>query len=133
MSKMNLKSTLWTLAFAVAAVSCSDELGEGTGTENGPDTRGGYFMTVNIATDGGSALTKANGEESGDYLEESGKEDMVYDVNVFLISGTDNTDNLLGLLNSANSDEVAIAGQGYASITGGATLCRGKKNDYYFQ
>ena len=118
MSKMNFKSTLWALAFACAAVSCSDELGEGTGTENGHDTRGGYFMTVNIATDGGSALTKANGEESGDYLEESGKEDMVYDVNVFLISGTDNTADLLGLLNSTNGD-VAIAGQGYAEIADG--------------
>lgn len=119
MSKMNLKSTLWTLAFAVAAVSCSDELGEGTGTENGPDTRGGYFMTVNIATDGGSALTKANGEEGDNYyLEESGKEDRVYDVNVFLISGTDNSADLLDLLNSPNEDAAiaAIAGQGYASI-----------------
>lgn len=120
-ANMKLKSTLWALAFAVAAVSCSDDLEEnGPGNNNENVTNGGYFMSVNIATGGGSFMTKANGE--GDtYLEEEGKEDMVYDVNVFLVSGTDNSADLLDLLNSADASTIQIAGQGYTSIENGLT------------
>ena len=120
-TNMKLKSTLWALAFAVAAVSCSDDLEEnGPGNNNENATNGGYFMSVNIATGGGSFMTKANGE--GDtYLEEEGDEDEVYDVNVFLVSGTDNSADLLDLLNSTDASTIQIAGQGYTSIENGLT------------
>lgn len=126
MSKMNFKSTLWALAFACAAVSCSDELENGPNNNEGNEEQGGYYMTVNIATGGGSSLTKANGE-GNEYLDETGKEDKVHDVNVFLIkssnysgTGTDDKD-LLGLLNMDNATNVEIAGQGFTSIEDGLT------------
>lgn len=120
MSKMNFKSTLWALAFACAAVSCSDDLENGPNNNEGNEEQGGYYMTVNIATGGGSSLTKAsNNGEGDDYLDETGYEDKVYDVNVFLVSGTDNSDDLLDLLNSTDGS-VQIAGQGYTTIKNGS-------------
>lgn len=122
---MNFKSTLWALAFACAAVSCSDDLENGPNNNEGNEEQGGYYMTVNIATGGGSSLTKANGE-GNEYLDETGTEDKVHDVNVFLIkssnysgTGTDDKD-LLGLLNMDNATNVKIAGQGYTTIKNGS-------------
>lgn len=90
MSKMNLKSTLWTLAFAVAAVSCSDELEEGGGTGTGNEENGeGVYVTVNVSSNVGPT-TKAPGDdgwtpEGGDGdLEDSDVESAVHDVNIFL-------------------------------------------------
>ena len=123
---MNFKSTLWALAFACAAVSCSDDLENGPNNNEGNEEQGGYYMTVNIATGGGSSLTKANGE-GNEYLDETDNEDKVHDVNVFLIkssnysgTGTDDKD-LLGLLNMDNATNVKIAGQGFTSIKDGLT------------
>ena len=122
---MNFKSTLWALAFACAAVSCSDDLENGPNNNEGNEEQGGYYMTVNIATGGGSSLTKANGE-GNEYLDETGNEDKVHDVNVFLIkssnysgTGTDDKD-LLGLLNMDDATNVKIAGQGYTTIENGS-------------
>lgn len=122
---MNFKSTLWALAFACAAVSCSDDLENGPNNNEGNEEQGGYYMTVNIATGGGSSLTKANGE-GNEYLDETDNEDKVHDVNVFLIkssnysgTGTDDKD-LLGLLNMDNATSVKIAGQGYTTIENGS-------------
>lgn len=126
MSKMNFKSTLWALAFACAAVSCSDELADGPNNNEGNEEQGGYYMTVNIATGGGSSLTKATGEDGDSYLDETGNEDKVYDVNVFLINSTAYTGtatddkDLLGLLNMDNATNVKIAGQGYTTIKNGS-------------
>ena len=126
MSKMNFKSTLWALAFACAAVSCSDDLENGPNNNNENEEQGGYYMTVNIATGGGSSLTKANGE-GNEYLDETGKEDKVYDVNIFLIksgayTGEATDDKLLDLLNmnDDNATSVKIAGQGYTTIENGS-------------
>lgn len=124
---MKLKSTLWALAFACAAVSCSDDVDDGLNNGSEADSKGGYFMTVNIATGGGSSLTKATGEDGDGYLDETGNEDKVYDVNIFLINsnayaydGISDTD-LLGLLNMDDATNVKIAGQGYTSIENGLT------------
>lgn len=122
---MNFKSTLWALAFACAAVSCSDDLENGPNNNEGNEEQGGYYMTVNIATGGGSSLTKATGEDGDSYLDETGYEDKVYDVNVFLINstaytGTATDDKLLDLLNMDNATNVKIAGQGYTTIKNGS-------------
>ena len=95
---MNLKSTLWTLAFAVAAVSCSDELEEGGGTGTGNEENGeGVYVTVNVSSNVGPT-TKAPGDdgwtpEGGDGdLEDSDVESAVHDVNIFLVPVTPGAD-----------------------------------------
>lgn len=91
MSKMNLKSTLWTLAFAVAAVSCSDELEEGGGTGTGNEENGeGVYVTVNVGMASGPT-TKA-GELGDNDLEDSDVESAVHDVNIFLVQVTPGQD-----------------------------------------
>ena len=46
---MKLKSTLWALAFACAAVSCSDDLDESGKGENGNGTNGETtYMKVTV-------------------------------------------------------------------------------------
>lgn len=90
MSKMNLKSTLWTLAFAVAAVSCSDEL---EGGPNNPQEEGvdGPTAKINVAISTETitrAVTKAIPGEDGDGVDkaEVGDEDeyTVEDVTIIL-------------------------------------------------
>lgn len=85
---MKLKSTLWALAFACVAVSCSDDL------ENGPNNNGneeqgeGVYVTVSV-TSAINPVTKANdegmGENGASDLEDSELESQVNDVNIFLI------------------------------------------------
>lgn len=81
MSKMNLKSTLWTLAFAVAAVSCSDEL---EGGPNNPQEEGVdgpiTYMKVSVSQD---VTTRAAGGEEGDSSNDQGESGSVdeYTVN----------------------------------------------------
>lgn len=71
MSKMNLKSTLWTLAFAVAAVSCSDEL---EGGPNNPQEEGVdgpiTYVKVSVSQD---VTTRAAGGEEGDSSTDQGE------------------------------------------------------------
>ena len=90
MSKMNLKSTLWTLAFAVAAVSCSDELEEG-GLNNPQEGVDGPTAKINVAISTETitrAVTKAIPGEDGDGVDkaEVGDEDeyTVEDVTIIL-------------------------------------------------
>lgn len=78
---MNLKSTLWTLAFAVAAVSCSDEL---EGGPNNPQEEGVdgpiTYMKVSVSQD---VTTRAAGGEEGDSSNDQGESGSVdeYTVN----------------------------------------------------
>lgn len=109
MSKMNLKSTLWTLAFAVAAVSCSDELEEGGGTSTGNEENGeGVYVTVNVSSNVGPT-TKAGETGNGD-LEDSDVESAVNNVNIFLIPSKQTTDmnsNDLSIVNGAADTPIA--------------------------
>ena len=106
MSKMNLKSTLWTLAFAVAAVSCSDEL---EGGPNNPQEEGvdGPTAKINVAISTETitrAATKATPGEDGDGVNvaEVGDEDeyTVEDVTIILYKAS----------TSANPESWAIKG-----------------------
>lgn len=113
---MNLKSTLWTLAFAVAAVSCSDELEEGGGTGTGNEENGeGVYVTVNVSSNVGPT-TKAPGDDGwtpeGGYgdLEDSDVESAVNNVNIFLIPSkqtTEMTKNDLSIVNGAPETPIA--------------------------
>lgn len=89
---MKLKSTLWALAFACAAVSCSDDEiingpnnEEGGATAEGPQT----YMTVTLNT---PTTTKANpmgGEEGDGYEVGEENEWTVKDVTVILFTDKD--------------------------------------------
>ena len=113
---MNFKSTLWALAFACAAVSCSDELADGPNNNNESEEQGeGVYVTVNVSS-AFNPVTKANdsgmGEDGANDLEDSELESQVNDVNIFLIPcgesyTTDMTSNDLTIVNGAENTEIA--------------------------
>lgn len=109
MSKMNFKSTLWALAFACAAVSCSDELADGPNNNEGNEENGeGVYVTVNVSSNVGPT-TKAGELGDGD-LEDSDVESAVNNVNIFLIPSTQTTDmtsNDLSIVNGAADTPIA--------------------------
>ena len=90
-TNMKLKSTLWALAFAVAAVSCSDDLEEGGGgTGITAEDGEGVYVTVNVGLSSGP-MTKADpagpsgGEEGDGHIEGTVEERTVHDINIYLI------------------------------------------------
>ena len=116
---MKLKSTLWALAFACAAVSCSDDLEQGGGNNEkgatgleGPTT----YMQVSINP---SIQTKAdvpNGGEEGDNLEgEVGlpSEYKVNDVTIILYRDAE-TDKSDGTDPKSFGPNSVLVGSGYA-------------------
>lgn len=111
---MKLKNAFWTLAVALAVVSCSDELDENGGgstitTEDGE----GVYLTVNIATPTGAA-TKANpdgseptyGEDGDGNLEGVNNESDVYDINLYLIKASETS--VTNAINNQN-DGITVA------------------------
>ena len=117
---MNFKSTLWALAFACAAVSCSDELADGPNNNNESEEQGeGVYVTVNV-TSAFNPVTKANdegkGEDGNGDLEDSDKESAVNDVNIFLIPCGD------GYSAKMNSNDLTIVnGEESTAIASGYT------------
>lgn len=83
---MKLKSTLWALAFACAAVSCSDDL------ENGPNNNGndngekGESAKINVLINTGTVTKAIPGENGDDLIGEVGlpEESKVNDVTIIL-------------------------------------------------
>ena len=101
MSKMNFKSTLWALAFACAAVSCSDDLENGPNNNNESEEQGeGVYVTVNVSSNVGPT-TKAGELGDGD-LEDSDVESAVNNVNIFLIPSKQTTEMKLNDLSIVN-------------------------------
>lgn len=104
---MNFKSTLWALAFACVAVSCSDDVDDGL--NNGSEEQGeGVYVTVNVSSNVGPT-TKAGELGDGD-LEDSDVESAVNNVNIFLIPSTQTTEmtsNDLSIVNGAAETEIA--------------------------
>ncbi len=115
---MKLKGTLWALAFAFAAVSCSDDL-ENSGKNNQPEeSEQKAYLAVKIDTGTKGISTKGNGEEGDDYLPEivGLEEDKVYDINIFLFERKETEHEVNGGLEAVNRDETSpttIAGYGY--------------------
>lgn len=130
---MKLKSTLWALALAFAAVSCSDDLENGPGS-NGTDEDNGQkaYLKINISTVSDGVMTKVANDNGAGWGEEGngslgelpGKnEGMVYDINVFLVKADQNnrdlnTNNQLNLFNQIIEDTnpIKIDGQGYYDL-----------------
>lgn len=106
---MNFKSTLWALAFACVAVSCSDELADGPNNNNESEEQGeGVYVTVNVSSNVGPT-TKA-GELGDSDLEDSDVESAVNNVNIFLIPSTQTTEmtsNDLSIVNGAADTPIA--------------------------
>ena len=131
-TNMRLKSTLWALAFAVAAVSCSDDLEEnGGGTGITAEDGEGVYLTVNIASSFTGAMTKADpdvedGDEPGNTDPQGTVEERkVHDVNIYLIKADANTGEAaitqgteeaeLMSVNVAEGTTINIVGHGYSA------------------
>lgn len=121
---MKLKSTLWALALAFAAVSCSDDLensGKGNGNPDGNGSSTYMKVTVNtgVVTRAGDVSTvPPTGGETGDG-DEVGlvNEYRVTDVTVILYK------NMNGTSNNTQNDKPfkptsVIVGAGYATTSG---------------
>lgn len=121
---MKLKHySLWALALAFAAVSCSDDL-ENSGKNNQPEeSEQKAYLAVKIATGTKGASTKAYtgyGEEGDGYLPEIEdlKEDKVYDINIFLFEKKSDENSETGGLAAINkgkaqANNAKILGHGY--------------------
>lgn len=91
---MKLKSTLWALAFACAAVSCSDDLDEGPNGNNGQEADGiKTYVKVAINTGIGTKVSTRSNPDGGEGKgSELGLEDeyKVKDVTLILFDNKDN-------------------------------------------
>lgn len=122
---MKLKSTLWALAFAFAAVSCSDDLENGPGSnENSDGNKSSTYMkvTVNagVVTRAGESTVPPTGGEDGDGSEVGlVNEYRVTDVTVILYKNLKTG----GTSNDTQNDRPfkptsVIVGAGYATTSG---------------
>lgn len=85
---MRLKSTLWALAFACAAMSCSDDLENGSGNKNN-NAEKGQTALIKVAISSGP-VTKATAGENGDGFEAGTRdESKVNNVMVILYQNND--------------------------------------------
>lgn len=123
---MKLKSTLWALALAFAAVSCSDDLGSpNNGNENPDGNKSSTYMkvTVNagVVTRAGVSEIPPTGGEDGDGNEVGlVNEYRITDVTVILFK------NMKDDINDTPNDTEfkptsKIVGVGYATTTGAMT------------
>lgn len=82
---MKLKSTLWALAFACAAVSCSDDLGE-SGNGNNPNEEQGQsaYMKVLVNSEIATRSNPTGGDEGDGDEVSSPEEGEIKDVTVVL-------------------------------------------------
>lgn len=118
---MKLKSTLWALAFACAAVSCSDDLDEGSNGNNGQELDGiKTYVKVAINTGIGTKVSTRSNPDGGEGEgSELGLEDeyKVKDVTLILFDNKENTsaseDQKKGFDFLAGSN---IRGVGYADV-----------------
>ena len=122
---MNFKSTLWALAFACVAVSCSDDVDDGLNNgNNGSEQNGeGVYVTVNIASPSGTTTKAPEDEgwtaENGDGFEQgTATERKVNDINIYLIEAASGTGEINGSesgLSVVNADaSTKIVGHGFS-------------------
>lgn len=104
---MKLKSTLWALAFACAAVSCSDDLDEGPNGNNGQEADG-IKTYVKVAINTGIGTKASTGPSEGpDGGEGTGTElglEDEYKVNDVTLILFDNKEN-----SSASEDQKKVS------------------------
>lgn len=88
---MRLKSTLWALAFACAAMSCSDDLENGPGNKNDNEKKGETAL-INVAISSGP-VTKAVAGENGDSFEAGSEDESTVDNVMLILYQNNNTSN----------------------------------------
>lgn len=93
---MRLKSTLWALAFACAAVSCSDDLEDGPNVNGNGDKWTGETAKVKVSINTGMATKALTGEEGDITNGEAGtrEESEVKDITIFLFAEATAADGL---------------------------------------
>lgn len=116
---MKLKSTLWTLAVALAVVSCSDELGNDPNVTGGEDFNGpSAYMNISVNA-GLQTRSNPTGGETGDGDEAGSLEESnVKDVTVVLFKGVKSSSGVTGNYD-INTGTNEIAGVGYVSNNNG--------------
>ncbi|WP_455636051.1 Mfa1 family fimbria major subunit [Parabacteroides sp.] len=109
---MKLKSTLWALAFACAAVSCSDDLEDGPNKGNEIEGLEGERTFMKVSVNQGVA-TKATGGEEGDNQDGGEKNEYtVDDVTVVLYTDAD------GKALTKFSHDSKLVAAGYSTTSG---------------
>lgn len=122
---MRLKSTLWALAFACAAVSCSDDLENGPGNGNN-NTGKGETALINVAIST-PPVTKARAGEDGDDDEVGTKdESTVNNVMVILYQNDNVATNGYKVLPDSKIKAIGYTTDVSAPNTGGVS-----KHDWY--
>lgn len=112
MIMMNFKSTLWALAFACVAVSCSDDVEDGLNNNEGNELNGlTTYMKVNISSNITTKAEPAGGEGEGTEVG-SENEYKVNDVTVILFKNADNSP-----VSAINANSVLVAA-GYEDNVG---------------
>lgn len=110
---MKLKSTLWALAFACAAVSCSDDVDDGLNNNEGNELNGPTtYMKVNISSNITTKADPQGGEGEGTVVGSEG-EYKVNDVTVILFKNADNSP-----VSAINANSVLVAAGYSASVNG---------------
>lgn len=110
---MNFKSTLWALAFACAAVSCSDDLENGPNNNEGNELNGPTtYMKVNISSNITTKAEPTGGEGIGTEVGSENEYD-VDDVTVILFKNADNSP-----VSAINANSVLVAAGYSASVIG---------------
>ncbi len=113
---MKLKSTLWALAFACAAVSCSDELDGGADINGNSEAMAGQTAFVKVAINtniGTKATTPTGGEGTGTEL----GEDYEYKVNdVTIVLFNNQTDGTPSTTDFDFKGTSTICGVGFATV-----------------
>lgn len=122
---MKLKSTLWALAFACLAVSCSDDLENGPGNGTDESNRQKAYMKVTVNTgvvtradENRSGIPPTGGEEGDGH--ETGKvnEYIVSDVTVILFKNVSQGGSNETSTNWEFNENSQIVGTGYAKTSG---------------
>ncbi len=119
---MRLKSTLWALAFACAAMSCSDDLENGPGNKNDNEKKGETAL-INVVISTTPVTKTANGDDN-----EVGTKDesTVKNVMVILYQNEDLANNGYKVLSDSRIKAIGYTTDVSAPSTGGVS-----KHDWY--
>ena len=109
---MKLKSTLWALAFACAAVSCSDDLESGPNGNNGNGEALGESALVAVQINAGITTKASNGEDGDGFEKGDIDESDIKDLTIYLFENSGSTTDF-----DFKSTSTLVA-KGYTAATG---------------